>query len=130
MREHVYFYDVTGGRCSAILMSWDRVVDATVGYPDAKFGKFSTLEETEKFTREQDVEVHSNEALQETLKYSGNSQKKFSSCEKAVKFLDRHDRRKMPFEEESEPEDVEVVEITDDIVVEETIDESCSLLAT
>ncbi|KAG3174992.1 hypothetical protein PC128_g17904 [Phytophthora cactorum] len=149
MGDLVYFYAVTSGRCSGIFTSWDEVLDATVGYPGAKSDRFSTLEEAERFMREQDVGVRSNlrplgwtgpayavavgrrmgvfkthqEALRQTQKYSGNSLKKFSSCEKAVEFLDHHDWRKIPSDDENGPNNVEVVKIFDELAAEESLDE-------
>ncbi|KAG6961307.1 hypothetical protein JG687_00007761 [Phytophthora cactorum] len=149
MGDLVYFYAVTSGRCSGIFTSWDEVLDATVGYPGAKSDRFSTLEEAERFMREQDVGVRSNlrplgwtgpayavavgrrmgvfkthqEALRQTQKYSGNSLKKFNSCEKAVEFLDHHDWRKIPSDDENGPNNVEVVKIFDELAAEESLDE-------
>ncbi|KAG7387132.1 RNA-DNA hybrid ribonuclease [Phytophthora pseudosyringae] len=121
MSEPVHFYTVTGGRCSGIFTSWNRVLDATVGYPGAKFNKFSTLAEADFFLNEENSKGKANhapirwsgpayavavgrrmgvfrtshEALRQTLRYSGNSLKRFDSYEEAVEFLDHHNWRKM-----------------------------------
>ncbi|KAF4028256.1 Caulimovirus viroplasmin [Phytophthora infestans] len=144
MSDLVSFYAVTGGRCSRIFTSWERVLDATVGYPGAKVSKFSTLAEAEKFMRGQDAAASSclsgtgwtgpayavavgrrmgvfrtaQKALQQTRKYSGNSLKKFCSYKEAVEFLDHHHWRKMPCNDEDESE----VDIMDELVAEETLD--------
>ncbi|KAG6616564.1 Ribonuclease H [Phytophthora cinnamomi] len=124
MSDTVVFYAVTGGRCSGIFTSLNRVLDATVGYPGAKFDSFSTLPEAEAFMREEGERAVScgtaaevgwsgpayavavgrrmgvfrtgGEALSQTLCYSGNSLKRFPTYAEAVEFLDHHSWRKMP----------------------------------
>jgi viroplasmin and RNaseH domain-containing protein len=105
----VFFYAVQGGRCSGIF-TWDRMLDATVGYPDAKINRFPTLAKAEAFMKENPATPtqaprwsgpayavavgrrmgifrdHAA-ALRQTLGYSGNSLKKFDSFEEG---LDRH----------------------------------------
>ncbi|KAG1713546.1 hypothetical protein DVH05_001332 [Phytophthora capsici] len=119
------FYVVTGGRCSGIFTSRDLVLDATVGYPGARYRKFSTLKEAEEAMKEHSGETKTplkwtgaayavavgrrmgifthQEALNQTRYYSANSMKRFDSYEEAVEFLDKHNWRKMlnsPFEDE------------------------------
>ncbi|KAG1713547.1 hypothetical protein DVH05_001333 [Phytophthora capsici] len=118
------FYVVTGGRCSGIFTSRDLVLDATVGYPGARYRKFSTLKEAEEAMKEHSGETKPplkwtgeayavavgrrmgifthQEALNQIRHYPANSMKRFDSYEEAVEFLDKHNWRKMlnsPFED-------------------------------
>ncbi|GMF13211.1 unnamed protein product [Phytophthora lilii] len=116
--DMVSFYAVTGGRRSGIFTSFEQVQDATVGFPGAKFAKFLTLAEAEAFVKKEKQRVKAlagwsgpayavavgrrmgvfktqQEALKQTLYYSGNSLKRFDSYGEAVEFLDKHNWRAM-----------------------------------
>ncbi|GMF17120.1 unnamed protein product [Phytophthora fragariaefolia] len=122
------FYVVKGDCCLGIFKSLSRALSTKLGCPGAEFQSFSTLREAKAFLEKKEktascssratlgwngqayavavgrqVGVFRNhhEALSQTLFYSGNSLKKFPTYAEAVQFLDRHQWRNMPVNNEA-----------------------------
>ncbi|RLN06904.1 hypothetical protein BBJ28_00001985 [Nothophytophthora sp. Chile5] len=116
-----WFYAVAVGRSTGVFTSWGPVRDATRRYRGARFKKFPTLVEAERFLEEEDGNLTESsdgsgdddddrvyavavgrrpgictdwdEALDQTFGYSGASVKRFPSDEAAEAFLDAHQWR-------------------------------------
>ncbi|RLN58100.1 hypothetical protein BBJ28_00025487 [Nothophytophthora sp. Chile5] len=117
-----WFYAVAVGRSTGVFTSWGPVRDATRRCRGARFKKFPTLVEAERFLEEEednltessdggggdddDDRVYAvavgrrpgiytdwDEALDQTFGYSGASVKRFPSYEAAEAFLDAHQWR-------------------------------------
>ncbi|RLN86459.1 hypothetical protein BBJ28_00004708 [Nothophytophthora sp. Chile5] len=123
MDGELWFYAVAVGRTTGVFTSWNRAQTATRRYPGAKFRKFLTLAEAERFLdvhgvvsvgtmgrldgdtgrvyavavgRRTGIFTDWNEAKRQTLGYSGASVKGFPCYADAAAFLDRHQWRPIP----------------------------------
>ncbi|RLN06898.1 hypothetical protein BBJ28_00001988 [Nothophytophthora sp. Chile5] len=123
MDGELWFYAVAVGRTTGVFTSWNHAQTATRRYPGAKFRKFLTLAEAERFLdvhgvisdvsvrrldgdtervyavavgRRTGIFTDLNEAKRQTHGYSGASMKRFPCYADAADFLDRHQWRPTP----------------------------------